>query len=93
MAKDAVYSLILFMNGKVDYKILASWYKERMRHCSEISEKQIDNYQYKIIFKHELGENWSLYHKIILESICHDYISKPTEINITRLYYCNQYSL
>ena len=83
VAKDAVYSLILFMNGKVDYKILASWYKERMRHCSEISEKQIDNYQYKIIFKHELGENWSLYHKIILESICHDYISKPTEINIT----------
>ena len=42
VAKDAVYSLILFMNGKVDYKILASWYKERMRHCSEISEKQID---------------------------------------------------
>ena len=47
------------MNGKVDFNILVSWYKERMRHCSEISEKQIDNNQYKIIFKHELGENWS----------------------------------
>ena len=83
VAKDAVYSLILFMNGKVDFNILVSWYQERMRHCSEISEKQIDNNQYKIIFKHELGENWSLYHKTIIESLCHDYLSKPIEINIT----------
>jgi hypothetical protein len=83
VAKDAVYSLILFMNGKVDFDILVSWYKERMRHCSEISDKQIDNNQYKIIFKHELGENWSLYHKTIIESICRDFLSKPIEINIT----------
>ena len=83
VAKDAVYSLVLFMNGKVDFNILVSWYKERMRHCSEISDKQIDNNQYKIIFKHELGENWSLYHKTIMESLCHEYLSKPIEINIT----------
>jgi hypothetical protein len=83
VAKDAVYSLILFMNGKVDFKILMSWHKERMRHCSEISEKQIEDNQYKIIFKHDLGENWSLYHKTILESICHEYLSKPIEIGIT----------
>ena len=84
VAKDAVYSLILFMNGKVDLKILISWYKERMRHCSEISDKPIDNNQCKIIFKHELGENWSLFHKTILEAICHEYLSEPIEINITR---------
>jgi hypothetical protein len=83
VAKDAIYSLILFMNGKVDLKILINWYKERMRHCSEISEKHIDNNQCKIIFKHELGENWSLYHKTILESICHDCLSKPIDISIT----------
>jgi hypothetical protein len=39
-AKDPVYNLILFMNGKVDFDTLISWYKQRMRFCSEISEKK-----------------------------------------------------
>ncbi|MGN6614569.1 MAG: hypothetical protein ACTHKC_05975 [Candidatus Nitrosocosmicus sp.] len=37
----------------------------------------------KIIFKHDLGENWSLYHKTILESICHDILSVPIKILTT----------
>ncbi|MGN6349253.1 MAG: hypothetical protein ACTHLL_05855 [Candidatus Nitrosocosmicus sp.] len=34
-------------------------------------------------FKHDLGENWSLYHKTILESICHDILSVPIKILTT----------
>ncbi len=40
-----------------------------MQHCSTVNYWIEDNYnninpQIKIIFKHDLGENWSLYHKI-----------------------------
>ena len=82
-AKDAIYNVILFMNGNVDLDTLISWYVQRMKHCSEISEKNEDNGTSKIIFKHELGENWSLYHKVILESICHDFLSIPIKVDTT----------
>jgi hypothetical protein len=83
-AKDTIYNIILFMNGKVDFDILISWYKQRMKHCSEISDKKDEDKGNRIIiFKHELGENWSLYHKTILESICHDILSIPIKVDIT----------
>ncbi len=83
VAKDAIYNIIIFMYGKIDFETLMSWYKQRMMHCSEISEKDNDNGNRKIIFKHDLGKNWSLYHKTVLESICHDILSEPISIDST----------
>ena len=37
---------------------------------------------HKVIFKHELGGNWSLYHNTILESICHNILSMPIKVEI-----------
>jgi hypothetical protein len=82
-AKDVIYNIILFMNGKIDFDILISWYKQRMKHCSDVSDKKDNDGSRKIIFRHELGENWSLHHKTIIESICHDILSVPIKINIT----------
>ncbi|MGN6615045.1 MAG: hypothetical protein ACTHKC_08385 [Candidatus Nitrosocosmicus sp.] len=83
-AKHSIYNVVLFMNGKVDFDTLISWYLQRMKYCSEIASKRGDNKSIrKIIFKHDLGENWSLYHKTILESICHDILSVPIKILTT----------
>ncbi|MGN6629663.1 MAG: hypothetical protein ACTHKJ_07260 [Candidatus Nitrosocosmicus sp.] len=84
-AKDAVYNVILFMYGKVDIDTVICWFKEKMKHCSDISDKKYENIDSrKIIFRHEIGENWSLYNKILLESLCNDVLSKPIMVDITR---------
>jgi hypothetical protein len=83
ISRDAIYNIILFMNGEVNFDILISWYKNRMRVCSSISDKKENNGTHKIIFKHDLGENWSFYHKSILESICHDILSIPIKVYTT----------
>jgi hypothetical protein len=83
ISRDAIYNIILFMNGEVNFDLLISWYKNRMRFCSSISDKRENNGTHKIIFKHDLGENWSIYHKSILESICNDILSIPIKIYTT----------
>lgn len=86
LAKDvvkAIYDIILFMQGRVDINTLISWYLQRMKYCSEISEKRDNDENRNIIFKHELGENWSLYHKTIIESICRDILSMSVKVDIT----------
>jgi hypothetical protein len=45
-----------------------------------------ENGTYTCIMKHDLGENWSLYHKTILELIFKDILNKP--INISILFKC-----
>jgi len=56
-----------------------------MEHCSELNyviEKNSITPQIKIIFKHDMGENWSIYHKIILEYIFNEILGMNTfEIN------------
>ena len=83
IAKEAIYNIILFMNGEVNFDILIGWFKERMKNCTEIYDKKNEDGNRKIIFKHDLGEKWSLYHKTILESICHDILSVPIKISTT----------
>lgn len=71
------------MSREVNFEILISWYQDRMKFCSNISDKREDNGNRKIIFKHDLGEKWSLYHRYILESICHDILSVPIKFYTT----------
>ncbi len=68
VAKNVIHETILFMKGNVTLESTLSWIKTRMQHCSEVNYA-IDNNvpQIKIMFKHDLGENWSIYHKSILD--------------------------
>lgn len=83
IGKDAIYNIFLFMRGKLTADSFMSWYLERMKHCSDIREIKQDNGHQRLIFRHGIGENWSLYHKTIIESIFHDLLSKPIHISIT----------
>jgi hypothetical protein len=84
LAKNAVYNIALFMNGKsrLDTDSFVSWFLSRMKNCSEITENA-ENYTNTYILKHDLGENWSLYHKTVLESIFTEYLQKPIQTSIT----------
>ncbi len=82
IAKNSVYDTALFMKGKVDPDSFISWFLSRMKNCSEITSTN-ENGIHTFIFKHELGENWSLYHKTVVESIFNDFLHKPIHISMT----------
>lgn len=84
IAKNAVYNIALFMRSidKLDVDSFVSWFLSRMKTSSEISENK-DNNTNTYIIKHDLGENWSLYHKTILESIFTENLQKPIQTNMT----------
>ena len=84
VAKNEVYNIALFMKGKskLDVDSFISWFLSRMKNCSEITENK-EKYNKTYILKHELGENWSLYHETVLDSIFTDYLQTPIQISIT----------
>jgi hypothetical protein len=88
VAKNAVYDIALFMKGgKMDPDLFVSWFLSRMKNCSEITKANVGEESsesiHTYIIKHDLGENWSLYHKALLESIFNDLLAKPIQINTT----------
>lgn len=84
LAKNAVYNIALFMKGKskLDVDLFISWFMSRMKNCSEIIENK-ENGTSTYIIKHDIGMNWSLYHKTILESIFMENLQKPVQTSIT----------
>ncbi len=83
LAKDAVYNIALFMKGqgKLDVESFLSWFLSRMKNCSEIVENK-ENHTITYIMKHDLGENWSLYHKTVLETVFNEIFHRPIDITI-----------
>jgi DNA-directed RNA polymerase subunit L len=84
IAKSAVYNIALFMKGKgkLDVDSFVSWFLSRMKNCSEIMENK-ENGTSTYIIKHDIGMNWSLYHKTVLESIFTENLQKPVQTSMT----------
>ncbi|HXW11981.1 MAG TPA: hypothetical protein VD694_04405 [Nitrososphaeraceae archaeon] len=84
LAKNAVYDIALFMKGKskLDTDSFVSWFLSRMKNCSEIMENK-ENGTNTYIIKHDIGMNWSLYHKTVLESIFMENLQKPVQTSMT----------
>lgn len=75
VAKNVIHDTVLFMKGNLTLESTLSWLKTRLEHCSEVNyviENNGANPQIKAIFKHDLGENWSIYHKLVLDYIFYE---------------------
>jgi hypothetical protein len=89
VAKNVISETAHFMKGSLTLESFLSWLKTRMEYSSKVNctiEDSISyiNPQIKIIFKHDLGENWSIYHKIIFERIFYEILGKKeVEIEIS----------
>jgi hypothetical protein len=87
IAKNSVREIAYFMKGDLTIRLFLSWLRRRMEYCSEINyirEYTRPHAQIKIIFRHDLGENWSIYHKIILEYVFKEMLHETTvEIGVT----------
>ncbi len=61
-----------YVKGNLTLESFLSWLKVKVKHWSNVNytlENTDSGPQIKVIFKHDLGGNWSIYHKIILEYI------------------------
>ncbi len=85
LGKDEVKNIALFMKGSIDIKSFLSWFEIRMTNSSvQVSHIHEDDGFHKYVMKHELGKNWSLYHKTILELIFEEVFDKKINVKIDR---------
>lgn len=80
IGKDQIYSVSLFMKGKIDVVSFMSWFVMQMVNSSVQVSHSVDNEVHTYVFKHEIGRNWSLYYKTILEIIFEELFSKKIHV-------------
>ncbi|MDE1811577.1 MAG: hypothetical protein KGH86_05415 [Thaumarchaeota archaeon] len=86
VGKDEVKNIALFMKGTMDIQSFLSWFEIRMTNSSvQVSHiHEADDGFHKYVMKHELGKNWSLYHKTILELIFEEVFDKKINVKIDK---------
>ena len=80
VGRNAVKEITLFMKHQMNVESFLQWFETRMKMSSvEISHQRLEhnNNIHSYIIKHDLGKNWSIYHKTIFESILQDILGKP----------------
>ena len=80
VGKNVVHDIALFMKNKMDLDSFLSWFETRMNSSLTETNHSIQNGFHVYVLRHELGENWSLYHKIILQSIFNEIFEKKVDI-------------
>ncbi len=83
IGKNVVHDTALFMKNRMDIDSFLSWFETRMNSSSTETNHSIQNGFNVYVLKHELGENWSLYHKIVLELIFNEIFEKSIDISIS----------
>ncbi|MDE1763742.1 MAG: hypothetical protein KGH88_05815 [Thaumarchaeota archaeon] len=81
IGKNVVRDIVLFMKGDINLASFLSWFEARMKASSiEINHNIKDGY-HTFIVKHDLGDNWSLYHKTVLEMIFAEVLDKKIKFD------------
>ena len=80
VGKNEVRDIALFMKGKIDLDSFISWFETRMINSSVQVSHSIENGRHTYVMKHDLGKNWSIYHKTILESIFDEVLKKKINV-------------
>lgn len=77
-----VSDIATFMKGVMDVDSFVSWFVTRMKMSDFEMNHTVNGAKHTYIIKHDLGYNWSLYHKTVLELIFNDVLEKKIESNI-----------
>jgi hypothetical protein len=80
IGKDEVRDVALFMKGEIDPNSFMSWFEIQMVNSSVQVSHMIEKGVHAFVMKHDLGKNWSLYHKTILELIFEEQFHKKIEV-------------
>jgi hypothetical protein len=84
IGKNVVHDIALFMKSAMDLPSFMSWFETRIKTSSiEFSHNRLANGRHTYVIKHDLGYNWSLYHKTIFELIFNEMLQTRIDIAIT----------
>lgn len=82
IGSEIVKDTATFMKGSMNLESFTSWFETRMHMSGFDMNHDIQNDTHTYIIKHDLGENWSLYHKTVLELIFRNVLEKPINVEI-----------
>lgn len=83
LGKGAVHDIALFMKSKLDVESFLSWLETRLKNSSMEFSHTVRQDRHVYIIKHDLGRNWSIYHKTILELIFDEALSRRIIVDAT----------
>jgi hypothetical protein len=83
VGKDAVRDIVLFMEGTVNVDSYLSWFELRMKNSFVEVNHVKRGTSHTFVMKHDLGYNWSLYHKKLLDITFYEIFKIPIKIRIT----------
>ena len=82
IGQSIVSDISTFMKGSTDIDSFVSWFVTRMKISDFEINYTIKGSEHRYIIKHDLGYNWSLYHKTVLELIFNDVFEKKIDVTI-----------
>lgn len=83
VGKDATRDIAIFMGNEIDFELFLRWFEIRMKKSSVELTHTVRGNLHRYVIKHDLGRNWSLYHKMVLESIFRELFGKTIDANIS----------
>jgi len=85
VGKDTAIDMAMFMRGRMDLLVFISWIEARMRNSGFEAVHRVDSVKeiHTITIKHDLGKNWSLYVRTMLQSILVDFFKKEPEFIVS----------
>ncbi|EGG41864.1 hypothetical protein Nlim_1274 [Candidatus Nitrosarchaeum limnium SFB1] len=82
VGQKTVSNISTFMKGTMDVDSFVSWFVTRMKISDFEMNHTVKNNIHTYIIKHDLGYNWSLYHKTVLQLIFNDILSTKIDSEI-----------
>lgn len=85
VGKDTALDMAMFMRGHMDVLVFISWIEARMRNSGFEAVHRVDSLKgiHTITIKHDLGKNWSMYLRTMLQSILVDFFKKEPEFIVS----------
>lgn len=80
---DVVHDIALFMKNRMDLDSFLSWFERRMASSLTETNHTLQDGYHVYVLKHELGKNWSLYHKIIIELMFNKIFNKTVSVTVS----------
>lgn len=92
LGKDEMRDVAMFMKGETDVNSFMSWFEMQMINSSVQVSHMADDGTHTFVMKHELGKNWSLYNKTILELMFEELFHKKIDVKYDKNMFALRFS-
>lgn len=84
IGKNTAIEMAIFVQGRFNAETFVSWIETRMKNSGcEVAHRTREDGAQNIIIKHDLGKNWSLYLKTLIESTLKEAFGKAPDFFTT----------